>query len=59
MACMEHHCVSCAWVSFDNIARGPSCCPKCGEDVRSICDEEPDRDDRDDGDDVDNEEDGA
>jgi predicted nucleic acid-binding Zn-ribbon protein len=31
MSCMEHHC-SCGFAAFNNEARTPSICPKCGND---------------------------
>lgn len=40
MACLEHQCVRCDWWTTDN-ERGPVCCPKCGEDVRTTSDEDP------------------
>ena len=41
MACMEHNCTVCDWVTMDN-RRGPSSCPKCGARVISFFDEDPD-----------------
>ena len=43
MACMEHACVRCPWVAFDN-TRGLGACPRCGGDVRHYFDE-PEHDD--------------
>jgi uncharacterized Zn finger protein (UPF0148 family) len=41
MSCMEHWCVLCKWVDFDNTS-GPMWCPVCGGDVRHDFDEADD-----------------
>lgn len=43
MACMEHYCPNCGWATFNNESRTPDVCPKCGEDLRHIFDEDTDR----------------
>ena len=40
MACMEHECLYCDYVEFNNI--GNMVCPKCGARMQSFCDESPD-----------------
>ena len=41
MSCMEHTCVDCHEMVFNN-SRGPSICPKCGGDMHHVWDEQQD-----------------
>ena len=50
MSCMEHTCIDCGEMVFNN-ERGPSMCPKCGGDMMHACDEVFEREDFDDYDD--------
>jgi predicted nucleic acid-binding Zn-ribbon protein len=43
MACMTHECTSCGHAEFNN-SRGPSMCPKCGEQMHHDWDEQNDYD---------------
>lgn len=38
MSCMEHSCLKCGWMEFNN-SHGPSSCPKCGGDMAHEWDE--------------------
>lgn len=41
MACMEHMCIHCGHLEFNNISRMAVFCPKCkGAKWISICDED-------------------
>jgi len=41
MSCMEHYCVQCGNMIFNN-SRGPSICPKCGGQMSHQWDEQLD-----------------
>ncbi len=55
MSCMEHTCLACGWMEFNN-SRGPSLCPKCCGDMRHEWDERNDNRDESDYGNVDTEE---
>lgn len=42
VACMTHSCLSCDYADFNNDARSPSVCPKCGSDMHHEFDEQLD-----------------
>lgn len=42
MSCMEHFCVNCGHAEFNNNARSPSMCPKCGGQMNHTWDEQID-----------------
>jgi predicted nucleic acid-binding Zn-ribbon protein len=44
MACMEHRCLSCGYVTFNNQARAPGGCPSCGGEMGHYFDEPEERD---------------
>lgn len=42
MSCMEHTCVECGNMDFNNEPRSPSICAKCGGDMSHHWDEQQD-----------------
>lgn len=48
---MEHRCLACGYVSFNNQARSPYGCPECGGEMAHYFDEPDERDDDRDDDD--------
>ncbi len=42
MSCMEHTCVQCGWMEFNNQVSWPMICPKCGGSMRHDWDEQQD-----------------
>ena len=42
MSCMEHTCTRCGHMDFNNSTRTPSVCPRCGEDMMHVWDEQYD-----------------
>lgn len=44
MACMEHWCSRCDWITFNNKPSSPEYCPECGSSLEHIWDEGYDHD---------------
>jgi predicted nucleic acid-binding Zn-ribbon protein len=44
MSCMEHTCIACGHMDFNNSARTPSMCPRCGGNMHHVWDEQADYD---------------
>jgi predicted nucleic acid-binding Zn-ribbon protein len=51
LSCMEHRCLSCGYVTFNNNAHSPGSCPSCGGEMSHYFDEPDEREDERDEDD--------
>ena len=45
MSCLEHRCMDCGYIAFNNNPRSPLVCPQCGgDDFQRTWDEQSDYD---------------